>query len=545
MENPLEAGHEKIEELEALPESRLKSIITVTIVLVTILTTVAGVLAALWSARQSETQRERQQATAEAVQAGLHATTEQGALDAQRDDQREALWRQVQLDFNADSVESSSTDLASALRLQGEAAGKQAEELSGELPKNEDAYDVRVAEMRTDVTKQEQSARALAQESVGWLDKHNGALAVVSMLALSLFLLGLALTLGSRPTQVGFTVLAIAMTVVAGARLAQISAQSIDTASESCIEQFADGDTQLNAGEFAKSAATLQDVVHDCSHYSEAWSDLMTATLYQFEHGGLQTSLTYAQHALDTATPKSAVQYNDLGYLQTLAKRFDPAEANLDEALQLDPQNEVILASRAELAVVEGQKDTAQHYFDKAMTSVAQHGPYFQRLYFQNVRLDQLIFGAFGITSHELTDFFTAAKQTEVSLDELHRQQPGSTHGATITNLIARPATGSLGKAGCATIGFSFTGFAEGDHVSIRFYQNGVTYEPSAGVPDSLVTAHPRSENDIPVLGSGVIRPDFRNLPLPPGSQTMEVYLNGNLMGAKTFDMPRGTANDS
>lgn len=544
MENPLEAGHEKIEELEELPESRLKSIITVTIVVVTILTTLAGVLAALWSARESETQRARQQATAEAVEAGLHATTEQSALDAQRDDRREALWRQVELDFSAQTIQNTSAELAAALRLQGEAAAAQAQDLSGELPQNQDEYDVRVAEMRRDVTEQEQIAKADAHESVGWLDKHNGALAVVSMLALALFLLGLALTLGSRATQLGFTVLAIIMTVIAGARLAQIAAGSINVASESCIERFADADTQLNGGEFEKGAAMLQDVVTDCGNYSEAWADLAEATLYQFKDGSLHEALKDAEHELDTASPKSSVQYNDLGFLQTLSKQYDAAETNLDKALELDPHNEVILGSRAELAVVEGQKATAQRYFDTAMTSVAQHGPYFQRLYFQSLRLDELIFTAVGITSHELTDFFTAAKQTEVSLDELHRSQPTDTHGATITDLIARPASGSLGKAGCATIGFRFAGFAEGDHISIRFYQNGVTYEPSAGVPDSLVTAHPRSDNDISVT-TGVLRPDYRNLPLPPGSQTVEVYLNGNLMTAKTFDMPRGTANDA
>jgi tetratricopeptide (TPR) repeat protein len=545
MENPLEAGHEKIEELEELPESRLKTVITVVIVLVTILTTVSGVLAALWSARQSESQRARQQATAEAVEAGLHATSERSALDARRDDRREAVWRQVQLDYSAQTVESTSAELAAALRLQGAAAGKQADEFSADLPKNDDAYTARVAELNTDVTMHEQIAKADAQESVGWLEKHNGALAVVSILALSLFLLGLALTLGSRATQVGFTALSIVMTVVAGARIVQIAADHIDVASESCIDRFSEGRTQLDAGEFEKAAATLDGVVDTCGTYSEAYSALAQATLYQFKDGGLKTTIGYAQRALDTASAKSAVLHNDLGFVQTLAKQYDAAEANLDKALELDPENEVTLASRAELAVVEGQKETAHRYFAKAMDSVAQRGPYFRGLYFQNIRLDELIFGAFGITSHELSDFFTDAKQTEVGLDELSRPEPGDTHGATITDLVARPATGSLGKAGCATIGFHFTGFAEGDHVSIRFYQNGVRYEPSAGVPDSLVTAHPKTDNDIPVLGTGEIQPDYRNLPLPPGSQTMEIYLNGTLMGSKTFDMPEGTANTS
>ena len=43
MENPLHEAHEQIERLEEGPESRIKAVITVMILVVTMLTTVAGV----------------------------------------------------------------------------------------------------------------------------------------------------------------------------------------------------------------------------------------------------------------------------------------------------------------------------------------------------------------------------------------------------------------------------------------------------------------------------------------------------------------------
>ena len=81
VENPLHEAHEQIEQLEEEPESRLKAIITVSILVVTMLTTAAGVLAAIWSAHQSETQRERQQAATSSLQESVTANAQLRAVD--------------------------------------------------------------------------------------------------------------------------------------------------------------------------------------------------------------------------------------------------------------------------------------------------------------------------------------------------------------------------------------------------------------------------------------------------------------------------------
>ena len=90
------------------------------------------------------------------------------------------------------------------LQRQANSAAAIAKQLGAQLPAGATADDYSDKLYEKSLA-DSQLASAYAQESSGWLEKHNGALAVVSILALSLFLLGLALTLGNRPTQLGFT----------------------------------------------------------------------------------------------------------------------------------------------------------------------------------------------------------------------------------------------------------------------------------------------------------------------------------------------------
>ncbi len=334
------------------------------------------------------------------------------------------------------------------------------------------------------------------------------------------------------------------MTVVAGARLAQIAARDIPKPSSQCIGQYAEGVTEANT-DFKKGAETLRGVVDACPEYSEAWTALAQVELYlNLNEKGLADAIENDQKAVDTASAKSAALYNSLGFAQMLDKNYTGARENISRALALEPDNEIFMASQAELTVVQGDAESARRQFDRIVERISDRGSYYLTGYFAALRLDDLFLVIYGGESDAVKQFYRHVREVEVSLEQLHQPEPKSLHGATITHVIARPSKGMLGKAGCATFAFDFTGFQEGDRLSIRFYQYGVNYEPSAGVADSLITAHPRNGNNITVMGAGYFKADYRNLPLPSGSQTMEIYLDGHLMASKTFDMPKGTAND-
>ncbi|HZZ98071.1 MAG TPA: hypothetical protein VFE19_13700 [Jatrophihabitantaceae bacterium] len=535
MENPLSEAHEEIKHLEHVAASRLKVILTVSILIVTMLTTLAGVMAAIWSAKESESQRARQQATADSLKSSLEATAQQAAVDQTIDDVTEAAWRSAFL--NVDSLEVTDSTLVTALQTQAKAATQVQNTISASLPKgaNGSSY---VAGLRKPALVSAEEAKAEAQASVGWLGKNNSALAVVSMLALSLFLLGLALTISSRAVQVGFTALAIVMTVIAGARLAQIAAKSIVVASDTCIERYGAAVTVANSGKMDDATKTLDAVVGDCGGFADAWTALGQVRFDASSAKARGSSQDAFQTALDVSDAKSADLYNNLGYIETVNKDYADAERNLQTAGKLAPENPVVLASRAELAAAKGDSAGADRFLDEALNIVATHGPYFRdQFFFAALRSDERDFASAGITGSTVSDFFRKGREAEASIGALGSITPGDTHGAHITGLILKMSATKLGQyAKFVTIGFTYSNLAVGDHISLRFYANGVTYDPIASIPDTVVSSNST------LVGSGVEQPDshFRLGLSNTGQTTMEVYLNGVSQGEVSITIPAG-----
>lgn len=564
MENPFEAGHEELQHTEHLRARRLKVVITVAILLVTMLTTLTGVLAALWGARQSETQRARQQATADVLQNALHATALQDSLDQRRDDVKEVGWRTVDLRARADLVAKTTlpASLAKELRRQATLTDGQHTKLDSALPQQvRDSYDAYVADLHEPQTKSEQDALSEARQSVAWLGKHNSALAVVSMLALALFLLGLALTLSNRATQIGFTVLALVMLVVSGARLAQIGASPVSTVSESCIEHYVAGYTALNASATDAAAAhSFEAATSECPKYPDAWEQLGYARFYQSISADKTTNTTNLaasqqafQQALNLSPTRSANLYNSLGYIETLNKDYSHARTNLAKALELQPDDPTVLGTQAELTAALGNEAAAENALQQSVKLVATHGPYYRDQYFASLRLDELIFEIHDYALYQrLVPFYDKAREIEASIDIGIGSEPGDAHGATVDHLKVARATGAFGKGGAVTISFQYSGMQNGDHLSVRFYQDSITYELAASEPNILLSDDPNAtvpqgvDDVVNLVGTG--REPANNFvrPLAPGNQTAEIYLNGVLLAtsdAQDFHMPTGTAN--
>jgi tetratricopeptide (TPR) repeat protein len=533
MENPLSEAHEEIKHLEHVSASRLKVVLTISILIVTMLTTLAGVMAAIWSAKESASQRARQQSTADSLKSSLEATAQQSTSDQAIDDSTEALWRSAFL--NVDSLQVTDTSLKTALQTQAKSALTVQKTIAASLPKgaNGSSY---VAGLRKPALVSAELAKADAQASVGWLGKNNSALAVVTTLALSLFLLGLALTISSRAVQIGFTALAIVMTVIAGARLAQIAAESIVLPSDSCIARYGDAVTAANSGDMTGATKTLDAVVGDCTSFADAWTALGQVR-FDASSAKARTGTQQAfQEALDVSDAKSASLYNNIGYIETVNKDYADADRNLTVAGELAPENPVVLASRAELAAARGDSTGAHKFLDEALDIVATHGPYFRdQFFFAALRTDERDFTSAGITGRSISDFFLEGREAEASIGALGSITPGDTHGAHITGLILKTSDTELGRvAKFVTIGFTYSDLAVGDHISLRFYANGVTYDPIASIPDTVVSSNST------LVGSGVEQPDshFRLGLSNTGETTMEVYLNGVSQGEVSINVP-------
>ncbi|HEY2298648.1 MAG TPA: hypothetical protein VGH43_13025 [Jatrophihabitans sp.] len=533
MENPLHEANEQIERLEEGPESRIKAVITVMILVVTMLTTVAGVLAAIWSARQSETQRERQEAATESLKAGVTASAQQQSTDALLDDATEADWRRMFL--HVYSVEITDKSMAAQVQAQSKQAAAVKANIDKQLPANAGSQSYS-DKLREDALNKSQLAAAYAQESAGWLEKHNGALAVVSMLALSLFLLGLALTLGNRATQIGFTVLAIVMTLISGARLLQVHVSSIAAPTEECIALDGEAVAAVNITHYDIGREALDKALAQCPTYDNGWRDLGSTLFYQgVVEGGTKAKSLWIkaedayQKAVDVADAKSGELYNAVGFMQILNHHYSAATQNLTTAHELSPDSRVIIGSLAELAIAQGDETTAFAYLKKAALSLQNDGPYLRDDYFfTSLRYDRTYFATAGITGAKVDEFFLRGREVEALLDSQDTASPYDTHGAGISGLVFKKSDSELGRsANFVTIGFTYQGLKVGDVISLRFYAyNDSTYDPTASLTQTVQTGSS-------LTGSGVESPDtdFRLGLTYQGETTMEVYLNGVSQG--------------
>jgi tetratricopeptide (TPR) repeat protein len=537
-ENPLHEAHEQIEQLDEKPESRLKVVITVMILVVTMLTTAAGVLAAIWSAHQSETQRERQQAATTSLQESVTVNAQLRAVDALKDDIKEATWRKTFL--HVYTLELADRAMDTVLQHQADSAAEVAKQLTARLPagSKSDAYSDKLYEPSL---ADSQLASAYAQESAGWLEKHNGALAVVSILALSLFLLGLALTLGNRPTQIGFTALAMVMTVVGGARLLQVQLSDITAPTEACIHTAASANADFVVNQYSDAATKLRKAVADCPDYGAAWSQLANAYFYYgvaaYNKNIARPAWARAeeadQRALDVADIKSGVVYNDVAFMQILNHHYDAAAQNLVKAHELSPESHYVLGTLAELAIARGDETKADEYLKEAALTLKDAGPYFRDQYFfTSLRYDSGYFATAGITGPKVDAFFARAREYEAMLDVKNMAHPLDTHGAQVNNLVFRKSDTVLGRtAGFVTIGYGYHGLEVGDVISLRFYGYGDTYyDPTASLTETVAAGSP-------LVGDGTEQADtdYRLKLSYKYETTMEVYLNGVFQGKLTY----------
>lgn len=552
METRLEEVHEEIEHLVELPPSRLKVVATLAVILVTLVTTLAAILAASAASSESVAQRDRQLSLAQAEVAELQASLSTRAANQQHDDGREAGWRAAFL--RVEAAQATDPSVVAQLRAQATVAQSQAKAIEAALPAPPGSpLDAHIAALQIPVTVADQTADARGQQSAGWLRNEDRYLSTISMLAVALFLLGLALTLSNRSTAKGFVVLALALLVVSGGRLAYIAAGSpqAPSAARRCattslkastaICDYAQG---LNATNNDQAVKLLGAAVQASPRYPAAWEALGDAE----SNVGTRPSLARAERdydqALELGFPEAAIVYNNVGYAQLLEGHLAASAASLDKALALDPRDEVTLASLAEERLAAHDLPGAKRWLDRALAIVSGYGPRFRNGgsngasgYFSAFRLDELnLADPGGVPQSMLAPFFTEVRDAEASLDALGSDQPGDAHGATVSGIVLRQADEPLGQAGSATLGFSYAGLRAGDIVSLRFYADDINYELAASNNAVQVGAnqpiHP---------GAGTFAPGQYIVPLPAGAQSLEIYLNGRLLGSSSFTMPAGS----
>lgn len=523
MENHLEEVGEHLEHIEEeLTSSGFKTVVTALMLLVTAAATTAGVLAARWSADESEAQRARQEFAAQAVAADLHANALQAASGEQADQQSESGWQ------------------AAFLRLQRQGADAATAALLG---RQADVADRQRAQSTSPVSAQQRTAAAEAQDTAAGMSeakaqtaadfsaKEAGALTVVSMLAVALFLLGLAPTIGTPVPRRIFVALAALGLVVAVGRLSIVATRHTQVPTAQCVQQYAAARQATTT--YEAEISRLHPVVHDCTRYADAYEALGDA------ESGIGTPRTFLTAEADYRTALrqhpayAAILYNNLATAQLFDHHLAAARTSLQHAAALDPNNEITLGSEAEQRAFSGDQSGADRYLAQALALVAKHGPYFRDSYFASLRTDALETHVLNIATPTTNAFYRRVDEAEASLDVYGRPAPGDAHGATVDHIVARKAPGKIGAAGTAMVTYTLHGLRPGDHLSVRWYLSGVTFS----LEQSEVDAHVTTNLD------GRLQPGAYVVPTAPGTWTVEVYVNGNLAGSTTFTMPNDQQN--
>jgi tetratricopeptide (TPR) repeat protein len=341
----------------------------------------------------------------------------------------------------------------------------------------------------------------------------------------------LALTISNHSTARGFVVLAVVLLVVSVGRLTDVAFSGVSAPSTRAIAAYGSADTKAYVGDSAGAAHLLQTAVHISPDYEQAWEQLAndeysegTRTGYSAFERDLGRAL-----ALHPSSTQKAVLFTDLGFTQLLDGQFEAAGVTLHHALTFDPTNEVALANLSLQRMLVGDRAGADMYFNMALAHVASHGPYFREQYFAGYRHGQQTFDQVGIRNPVFDAFYMWMKEAEASLDALGQPAPGDSHGASVSHVVLRPVSGPGGQS-LATVAFDYRGFQVGDHLSVRWYSQGTYYDVAESLPDFKL--------DASFAGSGTLLPDNMGVPTLPGSHTVEIYLNGVLLGSSTFTMP-------
>jgi tetratricopeptide (TPR) repeat protein len=531
MENHLESIKEAAESLEEMEPSRLRVVATLAVILVTAATVVATVLAAVASNNGAIAQRQRQEAQAHATADSLLAAQQSTAAAQQRDDTTEAEWRSLLFD----QVATNATDPTVAAQLRAEAAAVQTQEkaLARAEPSTTGRFTLYQDKAEIPATKDEQTAEAYAIASSGWIGQEAGDLATISIFAVALFLLGLALTLSSRRSASSFVGLALALLLVGAVRLLISGLGTVPSPSTTAIGLYVQGTQQIDRlendnlthhqyGVLAQQAeASLTRALAINPTYAVAWEALGNLT-FQVSTGRAQygPAITDLRNAISFGHPFPSL-YNDVGYLQTLSRDVPGAMTTLRQALALDPTNVITLASLAEARVVAGDLNGANTYLARALHNVAHYGPEYQLTYFESFRLDRD--NVAQVASRRLVNaFWTEVKNAEVSLTLSGQPTPGSAHGAQVTNVAVTALDGAAGQHGGSTVSFDYRGLKKGDIVSARWYLYDDIYEPAASstalrVPRDLAAG----------TGSQAAFSGVSPLLAPGVPQTLEIFING------------------
>lgn len=211
-----------------------------------------------------------------------------------------------------------------------------------------------------------QKYKAAAVVKDGWDAKSNTYIVHLTLLAVSLFLLGLSLTVESPFIQKIFTLVGGAITLVAVSWAWQVWATPVPDLREvpGAIESYAKGAALAHRELYREAAAEFDQALKASPDFADALSARAEA-YYQLEK--YKEAADDLQAAL-RLSPGNAHLLSNLGYARFEMGDFDGALQALDEAQSASPTDLFIQFNRALTMLAAGNVDKAKAEYRDGMT---------------------------------------------------------------------------------------------------------------------------------------------------------------------------------
>lgn len=390
---------------------------------------------------------------------------------------------------------------------------------------------------------------AFDREAASWRAKAANYRTTMSMLSVSLFLLGMSLNINNWVKYLfsGAAAILIGTTVVIAIQTIQMPIQRTP---ESAIAHFVEGQTLSNKAYVAPVDEAKELNAMALAAFDAALEiDDQYAEAFQW-HGFtlLQTRLQdadpqrNAQAAQDMETAISlgsdgSVVYTNLGWAYTLAGEYSQAINALQSAIEAEPTECTARMNLGLAYLANAQTDASAQAYDGALACLLLESPDEQANLFASALIDLHDLQTIAPDTPSIEDTIERLKETSASLKLVGDTSPAETsavvsevtYAGNISldgDLIDQGDSFTPGSPSIYTI-LSFEDMQEGTTWMVRWYTGGELY-------DEYIA-------DVWSGGSaGQARVRLRGAPLPAGEYFTEIYADGNLIAESSFEVQAG-----
>lgn len=216
-----------------------------------------------------------------------------------------------------------------------------------------------------------QNFKAASRVKDGWDYKANSYIFHLTLLAVSLFLFGLAATIATAHTRIVFTLAGLGITAAASLAALQVYLTPVPDLRDrqGAIEHFAEGMGLVHQELGKESIAEFDQAIAAAPDFADAYLERGRAYL-----GMDQPELAKAEADLQKAfelDSSNASLYTELSYCQYLAGKFDESIKNCQSGLKERPENLQLQFQLGLDQLVSGQAKEARETYRKGLETAA------------------------------------------------------------------------------------------------------------------------------------------------------------------------------